>query len=106
MRRGFWFVAGAGAGVYAVVKVRRAAEVFTPDGLRDRLEGLQVGAQLFAEEVRAGMTEREIELRERFAILDPHRALEGPLSLESTSEPDHAELTQDVAAPAALEGTH
>ena len=37
MNRGFWFVAGAGAGVYAMVKARRAAETFTPEGLRDRL---------------------------------------------------------------------
>ena len=95
MRRGFWFVAGAGAGVYVVVKARRAAEIFTPDGLRDRLDGLQVGAQLFAEEVRAGMNEREAELRERFGYV-----LDGPLALESTSEPDN------LAAPAALEGTH
>ncbi|MET3963683.1 hypothetical protein ABIE44_003617 [Marmoricola sp. OAE513] len=100
MRRGFWFVAGAGAGVYVMVKARRAAEVFTPDGLRDRLEGLQVGAQLFAEEVRAGMTDREAELRERFALTDEHRALDapldGPLVLETTPEPDRP----------ALEGTH
>ncbi|RZI87621.1 MAG: hypothetical protein EOO67_14125 [Microbacterium sp.] len=95
MRRGFWFVAGAGAGVYVMVKARRAAEAFTPDGLRDRLEGLQVGAQLFADEVRAGMSERETELRERLGY-----ALDGPLSLESTSEPDN------LSAPAALEGTH
>lgn len=90
MRRGFWFVAGAGAGVYVMVKARRAAEAFTPDGLRDRLEGLQVGAQLFAEEVRAGMTDREAELRERFALAD------GPLALEPAPEPDRP----------ALEGTH
>lgn len=69
MRRGLWFVAGAGAGVYVMVKARRAAETFTPDGLRDRVAGLQVGAQLFAEEVRAGMTERETELRERLGLV-------------------------------------
>lgn len=96
MRRGFWFVAGAGAGVYVVVKARRAAEAFTPDGLRDRLEGLQVGAQLFAEEVRTGMTERETELRARFALLDQHGVLDGSLALEPTPEPDRP----------ALEGTH
>ncbi|MCX6395220.1 MAG: DUF6167 family protein [Propionibacteriales bacterium] len=107
MRRGFWFVAGAGAGVYVVVKARRAAEAFTPDGLRDRLEGLQVGAQLFAEEVRAGMSEREAELRERFALLDPHRALDGPLALDSTTEADDPErLIDPFPAPPALEGTH
>lgn len=104
MRRGFWFVAGAGAGVYVMVKARRAAEVFTPDGLRDRLEGLQVGAQLFAEEVRAGMTERETELRSRLGY-----ALDAPLSLESSSETRLEETGPteiSVSAPPALEGTH
>jgi len=102
MRRGFWFVAGAGAGVYVMVKARRAAEVFTPDGLRDRVEGLQVGAHLFAEEVRAGMTEREGELRERFGYV-----LDGPLELDSTSQAaGPEELTDKPSAPAALEGTY
>lgn len=99
MKRGFWFVAGAGAGVYVMVKARRAAEAFTPDGLRDRLEGLQVGAQLFAEEVRAGMTEREAELQDRFGY-----TLDGPLALPANSQPDSTSDT--TAAPAALEGTH
>jgi Family of unknown function (DUF6167) len=65
VNRGIWFVAGAGVGVYAMVKARRAVEAFTPEGIRDRVAGLGVGAHLFAEEVRAGMTEKETELRER-----------------------------------------
>ena len=65
MSRGFWFVAGAGAGVYVVVKARRVVETFTPEGIRDRMAGLGVGAHLFAEELRTGMTEKETELRER-----------------------------------------
>ncbi|MEO5653547.1 MAG: DUF6167 family protein [Marmoricola sp.] len=78
MRRGFWFAAGAGAGVYAMVKARRAAEAFTPEGLRDRVSGLGVGAHLFADEVRAGMNEKETELRERLGW-----TLEGPRELET-----------------------
>jgi uncharacterized protein DUF6167 len=78
MNRSFWFVAGAGAGVYAMVKARRAAETLTPEGLRDRLSGLSVGAHLFAEEVRSGMTEKETELRERLGL-----ALDGPPELAS-----------------------
>jgi hypothetical protein len=77
MNRTFWFVAGAGAGVYVVVKARRAAETFTPEGMRDRLSGLGVGAHLFADEVRAGMTEKETELRERLGW-----TLDGPPELE------------------------
>lgn len=67
MSRMVWFVAGAGAGVYAMVKARRAAEILTPEGLSDRLAGLAVGTQLFGEEVRAGMDEKETELRGRLA---------------------------------------
>lgn len=78
MNRGFWFVAGAGAGIYAMVKARRAAETFTPEGIRDRMAGLGVGAHLFAEEVRAGMTEKETELRDRLGW-----TLDGPPELES-----------------------
>jgi hypothetical protein len=63
-----------------MVKVRRAAEAFTPDGLRDRLAGLSRGAHLFREEVRAGMEEKETELRERLGL-----ALDGPLELEAAS---------------------
>ena len=73
MSRSLWFVAGAGAGVYAIIRVRRAAESLTADGLRDRLRGVGVGARLFREEVRAGQEEREAELRERFGLVpDDH----------------------------------
>lgn len=65
MRRGLWFLAGAGTGVYLTVRARRAAEALTPEGVRDRLAGLSLGAQLFGEEVRAGMVERETQLRQR-----------------------------------------
>ncbi|MCW2759117.1 MAG: hypothetical protein JWO46_2863 [Nocardioidaceae bacterium] len=66
--RPLWFVAGAGAGVYVMLRARRLAEAFTPEGLHDRLAGLQVGWDLFSEEVRTGMTEKETELRQRFVF--------------------------------------
>jgi Family of unknown function (DUF6167) len=90
MRRGFWFLAGAGAGVYVMVRARRAAEAFTPDGLRDRAAGLGVGAHLFAEEVRVGMTEREAELRERLGL----------------APGASRELALAPLPPESLEGTH
>src|SRR3954469_10443948 len=68
MNRVLWFAMGAGAGVYALTKVRRAAEALTPDGLADRLAGLSLGAHLFADEVRTGMAEKEMELRGRLTL--------------------------------------
>jgi hypothetical protein len=68
MSRTLWFVAGAATSAYAMVKARRAAEAVTPDGIRDRLAGLTLGAQLLGEEVRTEMTARETELRERLGL--------------------------------------
>ena len=71
MNRGLWFVAGAGAGIYAVIRGRRAAEALTIDGLQDRLNGLAVGARMFRDEVAQGKAEAQTELRERFGLV-PH----------------------------------
>jgi hypothetical protein len=71
MNRGLWFVAGAGAGIYAMVRGRRAAEAVTAEGLHDRMEALFLGARLFRDEVAQGAAARETELRERFGVL-PH----------------------------------
>lgn len=104
MRRGFWFAAGAGAGVYVMVRARRAAETFTPEGFRDRVAGLSVGAHLFADEVRAGMGERETELRQRLGL-----ALDGPLELESRPAEDVSGLPSRLAPTSttdSMEGTH
>jgi Family of unknown function (DUF6167) len=65
MARTFWFVAGAGAGAYALTRARRVAESLTANGLRDRVNGLAVGARIFRDEVAAGQAEKETELRER-----------------------------------------
>lgn len=70
MRRGLWFVAGAGAGVYAMTRARRVAEAFTPEGFRDRLAGLAVGARMMRDEFTAGAAEREVALREQLGLLD------------------------------------
>lgn len=71
MRRGFWFVAGAGTAVYVMVRGRRAAEVLTVDGLKDRLGALEVGVRMFREEVAQGQADKESELRERLGLV-PH----------------------------------
>lgn len=71
MRRGLWFVAGAGAGVYAMIRGRRLAEAATVDGLRDRAQALALGARMFRDEVAVGQAEAETSLRERFGLV-PH----------------------------------
>ena len=69
MRRGLWFAAGAGTAVYAMVRGRRAAEVLTVDGLKDRLGALELGARLFRDEVAQGRSEKETELRTRLGLV-------------------------------------
>jgi hypothetical protein len=71
MNRGLWFVAGAGAGIYTMVRARRAAEALTVDGLKDRFGAAAVGARMFRDEVAQGKAEAETELRERLGLL-PH----------------------------------
>ena len=77
MRRLFWVAVGAAAGVYAVRKVQKTLQAYSPSGLAERAGG--VGDQLrgFAEEVRAGMAQRETELREALgmASADPDAPL-------------------------------
>lgn len=87
MARSLWFVAGAGAGVYAMSRARRAAEALTADGLRDRLSGLGVGVRLFRDEVAAGRAEKETDLRERMGLV-PHGTHE--LTTRQTATTDGA----------------
>ncbi len=67
--RGFWFVAGTAAGVYATAKARRAAEAVTVDGVHDRLTGWFAGARVLRDELRAGTVEKETELRARLTLV-------------------------------------
>jgi len=75
MRRGLWFVAGAGTAVYVMVRGRRAAEALTVDGLKDRIGALGVGARIFRDEVAQGQATKESELREKLGLV-PHGAPE------------------------------
>ena len=71
-RRSFWFVTGAATGVWATVKVNRAVRRLRPDSLAataaDR--ALETGARLrlFAQDVRAGMAQRETELHDALGL--------------------------------------
>lgn len=63
MKRLFWIAVGASAGVLVVRRVTRAADSVSPRGLAAALGSLGDGVRVFADEVRAGMDEREAELR-------------------------------------------
>ena len=67
--RALWFAAGTAAGVYATTKARRAAEALTVDGIHDRLTGWFAGARVLREELRAGVQDKETELRGRLALV-------------------------------------
>jgi hypothetical protein len=73
--RVFWFTVGAGSGVLAVVKTRRAAERFTPSGVRDQLAAARLGLRLLGEEVMAGMADHETRLRARLLTPQPETPL-------------------------------
>ena len=73
-RRVFWFGVGAGAAVYAVVKVRAVLEHATPKAISHRVTGSAVGVtesiRGFTAQVRAAMAERETELRDALGLND------------------------------------
>ena len=68
MRRVFWLALGATAGVLVVRKITRTAQAFTPAGLATSAGGLGDSVRYFADQVRAGMVEREAELRDALGI--------------------------------------
>ena len=59
MSRLFWAALGAAAGVYAVRKVSKAAQAYTPAGVAHGLSDFGDGLRELAAAVREGMAERE-----------------------------------------------
>jgi hypothetical protein len=68
MSRLFWTALGAAVGVYAVRKVSKAAEAYTPAGVAHGLADFGDGLRELAAAVREGMAEREGELRTALGI--------------------------------------
>jgi Family of unknown function (DUF6167) len=63
VRRLFWVALGATVGVVVVRRVSRAAQAFTPEGIGHSVTAAVDALRELAEDVRAGMAEREQELR-------------------------------------------
>lgn len=72
MRRLFWVALGATAGILVARRLTRAASRLTPEGAAGQVSGavgrLTEGVREFADDVRAGMAERDGELRNALGI--------------------------------------
>ncbi len=68
MRRLFWMSVGAAAGIYAVRRVSRAAEVLLPQNLVITAGSVSDSVRDFVEDVRAAMAQRENELTEALGL--------------------------------------
>ena len=98
MSRSLWFVAGAGAGVYAAARARRVAEALTADGLRDRWGAWSLGARMFREEVAAGSAERETDLRRRYGLA-PDGTPQLASVVEEALQPSRHPLVEEAQQP-------
>jgi hypothetical protein len=82
MRRLFWVALGATAGVLVVRKLSRTAEAYTPAGLAKGLQELGDAIRDFAEDVRAAMVERELELNHALGLDQPMDSMDSAVSGE------------------------
>ncbi|MDH6575908.1 DUF6167 family protein [Kitasatospora sp. MAP5-34] len=113
VRRIFWMAVGAGATVWAMNKANEAVHRLTPDSLSGTAArgALQLGdtAKRFAADVRAGMAEREEQLRadlglDGTAVVDPQprRALRrdaGYRAISAAPAPLEIQVGPAVALP-------
>jgi hypothetical protein len=68
MRRLFWVTLGAVAGIVVVRKLSRTAEQLAPSSLVREVARFGDSVRYFGDEVRAGMAEREQELRDALGL--------------------------------------
>ncbi len=75
LRRLFWFAIGVGFAVFVITKVRGLLKKATPEALGNRVSGAATGvgdsARDFVNRVRAGMAEREEEIRTELDLRNP-----------------------------------
>jgi F0F1-type ATP synthase membrane subunit a len=68
VKRLIWFVIGTVVGIYAVTRLKKKAQVLAPESLQASAEKMASAIRHFGDEVRAGMAERETELRDALGI--------------------------------------
>lgn len=107
MSRMLWFAAGAGAGVYGMIRGRRAKEAVSAEGLKDRIGALAVGARMIRDEVAQGSAEAENDMRRRLGLVSTGTPeLEGPTAPSTTeSAATESAATDSPAAPHPLLGS-
>jgi Family of unknown function (DUF6167) len=73
-RRLAWFLIGAGVAIFVYVKIRNYLKNARPEAIGQRVadsaSGVSESARGFIDRVRAGMAERETELRETLDLHD------------------------------------
>jgi hypothetical protein len=73
-RRLFWFAIGAGIAVFVIMKIRAYLKKARPEAIGHRVaesaSGISESARGFVDRVRAGMAERETELRDTLGLPD------------------------------------
>jgi len=76
-RRLFWFAIGAGIAIFMIMKIRAYLKKARPEAIGHRVaesaSGISESARGFVDRVRAGMAEREIELRDTLNLPDDQR---------------------------------
>ena len=77
IRRLLWFVMGAGVAIFVIMKIRAYLKKARPDVIGHRVaesaSGISESARGFVDRVRAGMAERETELRDTLNLPDDQR---------------------------------
>jgi len=77
IRRLVWFVIGAGVAVFVIMKIRAYLRKARPEAIGQRVaesaSGVSESARGFVDRVRAGMAERETELRDTLNLPDDQR---------------------------------
>ena len=74
VRRILWFVLGAGVAIFISIKIRQYLKKARPEAIGQRVaesaSGISDSARGFVDRVRAGMAEREEELRDSLGLPD------------------------------------
>ena len=77
LRRLLWFLVGAGVAIFVYLKIRNYLKKARPEAIGHRVaesaSGVSDSARGFIDRVRAGMAERETELRETLGMPDDQR---------------------------------